>query len=195
MRQGRCGRGRKHRNPARLRLDAVRSGQSRRNPQRSAAIRAQGLGHQPAGYHRSRPRAGPALDPPGVFDRTHGLRVMPVNGLSPTPLQPNSLVVDLPRLIAPAARKRATKGASTSHGHEATASPAQSAPDCPRRSVCGRPNCARENHGITGRFGHRPSRRWPLRQLSHDRRWVLKVADVAQIKWHLIHRQALGVHM
>ena len=40
--------------------------------------------------------AAPALEPPGVFCRFHGLRVMPVSGLSPTPLQPNSLVVVLP---------------------------------------------------------------------------------------------------
>ena len=60
--------------------------------------------------------AAPALDPPGVFDGSHGLRVMPVNGLSPTPLQPNSLVVDLPRITAPAARKRSTEGASRATG-------------------------------------------------------------------------------
>ena len=41
---------------------------------------------------------------------------MPVNGLSPTPLQPNSLVVDLPRMTAPAARKRSTDGASRTTG-------------------------------------------------------------------------------
>ena len=40
--------------------------------------------------------AAPALEPPGVFPRFHGLRVMPVSGLSPTALQPNSLVVVLP---------------------------------------------------------------------------------------------------
>ena len=40
--------------------------------------------------------AAPALDPPGVLPRFQGLRVMPVSGLSPTALQPNSLVVVLP---------------------------------------------------------------------------------------------------
>src|SRR5712691_2792673 len=56
--------------------------------------------------------AAPALDPPGVLPRFHGLRVMPVRGLSPTALQPNSLVVVLPIRIAPAAFARVTDGAS-----------------------------------------------------------------------------------
>ena len=56
--------------------------------------------------------AAPALEPPGVFARFHGLRVMPVSGLSPTPLQPNSLVVVLPITIAPARLTRSTDGAS-----------------------------------------------------------------------------------
>ena len=54
----------------------------------------------------------PALDPPGVFAIFQGLRVMPVSGLSPTGLQPNSLVVVLPIKIAPAALARSTAGAS-----------------------------------------------------------------------------------
>ena len=56
--------------------------------------------------------AAPALEPPGVFSRFHGWRVIPVNGLSPTGLQPNSLVVVLPIRIAPAAFARSTAGAS-----------------------------------------------------------------------------------
>ena len=56
--------------------------------------------------------AAPALEPPGVLARFHGLRVMPVSGESPTPLQPNSLVVVLPITIAPAALTRSTGGAS-----------------------------------------------------------------------------------
>ena len=55
----------------------------------------------------------PALDPPGVLSRFHGLRVTPVSGESPTGLQPNSLVVVLPMTIAPAARARSTAGASS----------------------------------------------------------------------------------
>src|ERR1700760_2831862 len=57
--------------------------------------------------------AQPALEPPGVSERSSGLRVTPVSGESPTGLQPNSLVVVLPIRIAPAARARSTDGAST----------------------------------------------------------------------------------
>src|SRR6476619_1818421 len=57
--------------------------------------------------------AAPALEPPGVLARFQGLRVIPVNGLSPTGLQPNSLVVVLPMRMAPAALARSTAGAST----------------------------------------------------------------------------------
>src|SRR5580700_3115130 len=57
--------------------------------------------------------AAPALDPPGVLARFQGWRVIPVNGLSPTGLQPNSLVVVLPMRMAPAALARSTAGAST----------------------------------------------------------------------------------
>src|SRR5262249_60127218 len=56
--------------------------------------------------------AAPALEPPGVLPVFHGLRVMPLSGLSPTALQPNSLVVVLPIRIAPAAFMRSTTGAS-----------------------------------------------------------------------------------
>ena len=56
--------------------------------------------------------AAPALDPPGVFSRSQGCRVMPVSGESPTGLAPNSLVVVLPMMTAPAARRRSTEGAS-----------------------------------------------------------------------------------
>src|SRR3984957_3611261 len=57
--------------------------------------------------------AAPALDPPGVFAKFQGLRVIPVSGLSPTGLQPNSLVVVLPIRMPPAALARSTEGAST----------------------------------------------------------------------------------
>jgi hypothetical protein len=56
--------------------------------------------------------AAPALDPPGVFARSQGWRVMPVSGESPTGLAPNSLVVVFPMMMAPAARRRSTAGAS-----------------------------------------------------------------------------------
>ena len=58
----------------------------------------------------------PPDEPPGVFFKFQGLRVMPVSGLSVEPFQPNSGVVILPRRTAPASRSRATVGASSVHG-------------------------------------------------------------------------------
>src|SRR6266436_8285397 len=55
----------------------------------------------------------PALEPPEVIAVFHGLRVMPVSGLSPSAFQPNSGVLVLPVRIAPASRSRRTNGAST----------------------------------------------------------------------------------
>src|SRR3954471_9676047 len=55
--------------------------------------------------------AAPPEEPPGVLSGFHGLRVMPVSGLSVTPFQPNSGVVVLPRNRAPFSRSRATAGA------------------------------------------------------------------------------------
>jgi hypothetical protein len=60
--------------------------------------------------------AAPPEEPPGVFAGFHGLRVMPVSGLSVTPFQPNSGVVVLPRSTAPCSRRRAVTGASSFHG-------------------------------------------------------------------------------
>ena len=50
---------------------------------------------------------------PGVRDRSHGLRVIPVSGLSPNAFQPNSGVVVLPRITVPASRSRATPAQSS----------------------------------------------------------------------------------
>ena len=58
--------------------------------------------------------APPPLEPPGVLARFHGLRVIPLSGLSVTALQPNSLVVDLPTMQPPAFLTRSTEGASKS---------------------------------------------------------------------------------
>src|SRR3954469_150995 len=60
--------------------------------------------------------AAPPEEPPGVFAGFHGLRVMPVSGLSVTPFQPNSGVVVLPRSTAPCSRNLAVTGASSFHG-------------------------------------------------------------------------------
>ena len=56
----------------------------------------------------------PALEPPVVVFVFHGLRVMPVSGLSPSAFQPNSGEVVLPTKIPPASCRRRTYGASTS---------------------------------------------------------------------------------
>ena len=58
--------------------------------------------------------AAPQLDPPGVRSKFHGFLVIPVKGLSPTALHPNSLVVDLPSNTAPEFLSLSTDGASTS---------------------------------------------------------------------------------
>src|SRR3954447_9242025 len=54
----------------------------------------------------------PPDEPPGVRERSHGLRVIPVSGESVTPFQPYSGVVVLPTSTAPCSRTRATAGAS-----------------------------------------------------------------------------------
>src|SRR5260221_13622866 len=60
--------------------------------------------------------AAPPLEPPQVLAGFHGLRLMPVSGLSGTPFQPNSGMFVLPRKTAPCSRMRATAGESPSHG-------------------------------------------------------------------------------
>jgi len=59
--------------------------------------------------------AAPPLLPPGLRSRFHGLRVMPVSGLSVTNLCPSSGVVVLPTITAPCSRSLATAGASSAH--------------------------------------------------------------------------------
>src|SRR3954451_1605284 len=60
--------------------------------------------------------AAPPLDPPQVFAGFHGLRLMPVSGLSVTPFQPNSGKLVLPRKTAPCSRMWATAGESSFQG-------------------------------------------------------------------------------
>ena len=56
--------------------------------------------------------AAPPDEPPGVRSGSQGLRVMPLSGPSVSAFQPNSGVVVSPRKVMPAARMRATAGAS-----------------------------------------------------------------------------------
>src|SRR5262249_29238407 len=60
--------------------------------------------------------AVPPDDPPGVLRMSQGLRVSPVSGELVSALQPNSGVQVLPSNTAPASRRRAVAGASTSQG-------------------------------------------------------------------------------
>ena len=71
----------------------------------------------PIGPHPAATAAAvPPDEPPDVFVGSHGLRVIPVSAELVSPLQPNSGVVVLPMSTAPASRRRAVAGASTSHG-------------------------------------------------------------------------------
>src|ERR1700689_3679745 len=58
----------------------------------------------------------PEDEPPVVYAGFQGLRVMPCNGQSPGDFQPNSVVVVLPRITAPAAFSPITIGASSGTG-------------------------------------------------------------------------------
>src|SRR5690625_5290256 len=58
----------------------------------------------------------PPEDPPGVSERSQGLRVIPCKGESVTAFQPNSELVVLPIMIAPASRRWPGTGASISQG-------------------------------------------------------------------------------
>src|SRR3984893_3691178 len=78
--------------------------------------------------------AAPALLPPGVRSRFHGLRVIPVSGLSPTALQTNSGVVVLPTLAAPAPFRRATAGEPSVSGTGSIISEPRRV-GCPRLSI------------------------------------------------------------
>ena len=63
--------------------------------------------------------AAPPDDPPGVLDRSHGLRVAPKTALNVCEPAPNSGVFVLPITSAPAARSRSTTSESDSGTCEA----------------------------------------------------------------------------
>ena len=76
--------------------------------------------------------AEPELEPPGFRDASHGLRVMPVSGELPVPFQPNSGMVVLPTITAPAARTRSIIGAfSVAGASDAVREPRETG--CPAR--------------------------------------------------------------
>src|SRR5690625_1288535 len=61
---------------------------------------------------RAAATAAPPEEPPGVRRVSHGFRVAPNTRLSVTAFQPNSGVLVLPNITAPASRNRRTGGAS-----------------------------------------------------------------------------------
>src|SRR6186997_834040 len=93
-------------------------GLSPKLPQNAAGMRTEPAPSLPT-LSGARPDATaaavPPEEPPEVRSGFHGLRVIPVSGELVSPLHPNSGVVVLPTNTAPASRKRATTGASTSH--------------------------------------------------------------------------------
>ena len=62
-------------------------------------------------YYAEAVAADPALEPPELRAGFQGLRVMPVSGELPVPFHPNSGMVVLPMITAPAAIIRSTIGA------------------------------------------------------------------------------------
>ena len=96
-----CGRRSASARPARTRRPGC--GSSRRHRCRYAAART-----PPPPPRRRRMTSRPC-----VYAGFHGLRVMPCSGQSPGDFQPNSVVVVLPRITAPAAFSPTTIGASS----------------------------------------------------------------------------------
>src|SRR4051812_43809831 len=85
-------------------------------PQKLAGIRIDPAPSDPtaSGTNPAAPAAPlPALDPAVVRPRFHGLRVMPYRGLQLIPCQPNSGIVVMPTITAPARRRPTTTGASS----------------------------------------------------------------------------------
>src|SRR3954462_13023767 len=89
------------------------------SPHHAAGMRTEPPASVPicSGPNPAAPAApAPEDEPPVVCAGFHGLRVMPCSGLSPGDFQPNSVVVVLPRITAPAAFSPATIGASSATG-------------------------------------------------------------------------------
>lgn len=88
-------------------------------PVKPAGIRIEPPPSEPwcsAPMPRAAATAAPPEEPPAVRLVSQGLRATSPRGLSVTPFQPNSGVVVLPRITAPASRNRATGGESTGSG-------------------------------------------------------------------------------
>src|SRR5262245_20550255 len=86
------------------------------SPQKLAGIRIEPAPSEPRASGPSpaaTAAAPPPVDPPGVRERSQGLRDSPNSGLSVEPRQANSGRLVRPTKIAPAARRPATPGASS----------------------------------------------------------------------------------
>ena len=98
--------------------------------------------------------AAPALDPPGVRDRSHGLRARAWKLDSPDDSMPRSGIVVLASRIAPASRSRAAGGASAAAGTSSVAA---------QPSGTGTPRVATFSFTVSGTPSRAPSGR-PSRQ-------------------------------
>src|SRR5262245_16621901 len=91
-------------------------GLSPTRPQKLAGIRIEPAPSEPSASGASpaaTAAAPPPVEPPGVRERSQGLRDSPKSRLSVEPRHANSGRFVLPTRIAPAARRRATLGASS----------------------------------------------------------------------------------
>ena len=104
----------------------------------------------------ARDAPAPALDPPVLRVRSHGLRVIPYRELTPAAIMPMSGIVVLPRMTAPASFNRAAGGASTvdigrsafaaipcRHGIPTACTLSLMVTGMPSRSPRARPDCRR----------------------------------------------------
>ena len=86
-------------------------------PQNAAGVRSEPPRSEPSQSGLmpvARATAEPPDEPPHVSAGSHGLRVSPNTSLNVLAPAPNSGVLVLPRMIAPAARSRSTASASVS---------------------------------------------------------------------------------
>jgi hypothetical protein len=116
---------------------------------------------EPAGVTAAAAAAAPPDEPPVVRSKSQGLRVTPHKSPWQTALWPNSDVVVLPRMTAPASRSRLT------HGESAVSPAGIAVLREPRRN--GKPAAEIRSLIVTGMPSRGPSSR-PCIQRASDRR-------------------------
>ena len=114
----------------------------------------------------------PAEEPPVVMRVSHGLRVLPVRGLSLVAFQPYSGMQVLPSTTAPCARRRATAGASSvcgpapvsrepkRDGMPATMMLSLTPVGTPSTAPAGAAACQRASEALARRRARRSGSRW-----------------------------------